>query len=131
MGIGSRCQDCSFGGIQTLIAGEKSLGLKALVPFAPGAMSWVENPALQARLKRAVSHATAPIFLVQAANDYSTAPSHELAREAQFEHLDFVSRIYPPYGSTAADGHGKFCGKATEVWGKDVLAFLDRHLKGS
>src|SRR5271165_3215325 len=31
---------CSYGGIQTLLTGERDLGVKALVPFAPGAMSW-------------------------------------------------------------------------------------------
>jgi carboxymethylenebutenolidase len=30
---------CSYGGIQTLLAGERDLALKALVPFAPAAMS--------------------------------------------------------------------------------------------
>jgi dienelactone hydrolase len=122
---------CSYGGIQTLLAGEKELGVKALIPFAPGAMSWDTAPELQVRLKRAVDKARAPILLVQAANDFNTAPTHELAREAQFRHTDFVAKIYPPFGSTPQEGHGKFCSTATGVWGNDVLAFLDAHLGGS
>jgi dienelactone hydrolase len=121
---------CSYGGIQTLLAGEKNLGVKALIPFAPGAMSWDKASELQVRLKRAVDNAKAPIFLVQAANDFSTAPSHELGREAQFRHVDFRTKIYPPFGSTPEEGHGKFCSTATSVWGNDVLAFLDAHLGG-
>jgi carboxymethylenebutenolidase len=31
---------CSFGGIQTVLATEKKLGLRATVAFAPAAMSW-------------------------------------------------------------------------------------------
>jgi dipeptidyl aminopeptidase/acylaminoacyl peptidase len=31
---------CSYGGIQTLLAGERELGIRASVLFAPGAMSW-------------------------------------------------------------------------------------------
>ncbi|MGC2003030.1 MAG: prolyl oligopeptidase family serine peptidase, partial [Candidatus Acidiferrales bacterium] len=45
---------CSYGGIQTLLSGERDLGVKALVPFAPGAMSWEQNVPLQDRLIRAV-----------------------------------------------------------------------------
>ncbi len=122
---------CSYGGIQTLLTGEKELGVKALIPFAPGAMSWANTPELQVRLKRAVDNAKAPIFLVQAANDFNTAPSHELAREAQFRHVDFRTKIYPPFGSTPEEGHGKFCSTATSVWGNDVLGFLDAHLGGA
>ena len=44
---------CSYGGIQTLLTGEHDLGVKALVPFAPGAMSWEQNVAL-AILRRAL-----------------------------------------------------------------------------
>ncbi len=45
---------CSYGGIQTLLAGERDLSVKALVPFAPGAMSWEQNQVLQNRLIRAI-----------------------------------------------------------------------------
>jgi hypothetical protein len=34
---------CSYGGIQTLLTGEHDLGVMALVPFAPGAMSSKQN----------------------------------------------------------------------------------------
>jgi dienelactone hydrolase len=119
---------CSFGGIETLLTGEHAIGVKALIPFAPGAMSWADSPALQIRLKRAVDQAKAPIFVIQAANDYNVAPSHELTREAQAHHTDFRAKVYPPYGDTPQDGHGKFCGLGMDVWGKDVLAFLDAHL---
>ena len=120
---------CSYGGIQTLLAGEKPLGVVALIPFAPGAMSWDRSDALQFRLKRAVARATAPIFLIQAANDFNLGPSHALTREAEFRHTDFRSKIYSSYGSTPEEGHGKFCRFAMGVWGNDVLAFLEAHMK--
>jgi dienelactone hydrolase len=118
---------CSYGGIQTLLAGERDLGVKALVPFAPAAMSWEENPELQDRLKRAVDHAQAPVFLLQAQNDFSLAPSHELAKEAKKKNIDFQAKIFPPFGSSHQDGHGGFCATATAVWGDDVLSFLEAH----
>src|SRR5260370_20781439 len=71
---------CSYGGIQTLLTGERDLGVKALVPFAPGAMSWEQNVPLQDRLVRAVDLAKPPGFLSQAESDYSLAPRRPLSK---------------------------------------------------
>ncbi len=117
---------CSYGGIQTLLTGERDLGVKALVPFAPGAMSWEQNVPLQDRLVRAVDLAKAPVFLIQAENDYSLAPSRALSKEANKKKKDFQSKIYPAFGSTHQDGHWGFCSSATDVWGNDVRPFLRR-----
>jgi carboxymethylenebutenolidase len=122
---------CSFGGIETLLAGERNLGVKALVPFAPGAMSWEQNVPLQERLVRAVELAKAPVFLIQAENDYNLAPSRVLSKEASKKKKDFQSKIYPAFGKTHQDGHWGFCSSATDVWGNDVLAFLEAQMKGS
>jgi dienelactone hydrolase len=120
---------CSYGGIQTLLAGERDLAIKALVPFAPGAMSWEQNVPLQDRLIRAVDHAKAPVFLVQAENDFDLAPIRVLSKEASKKHKDFQSKIYPAFGHTHHDGHWEFCTSATDIWGNDVLAFLDSQMK--
>ena len=120
---------CSYGGIQTLLAGERDLGVRALVPFAPGAMSWDQNPPLQDRLERAVDLAKAPIFLIQAENDYNLAPSKALTKEANKKRKGFQSKIYPPFGNSHHDGHWGFCSTATDVWGNDVLSFLDSQMK--
>jgi len=122
---------CSYGGIETLLTGERDVGVKALVPFAPGAMSWEQNVPLQDRLIRAIDLAKAPIFLIQAQNDYSLAPSHALTKEANKKHKDFQSKIYPNFGSSHQDGHWGFCSTATDVWGDDVLAFLDLQMKAA
>ncbi len=120
---------CSYGGIQTLLAGERDLGVRALVPFAPGAMSWDRNPVVSSRLSRAVAQAKAPVFLLQAENDYSTEPARVLSRNAEKKHKDLQAKIYPAFGSTHHDGHWGFCTAATDVWGNDVLAFLQRQMK--
>ena len=119
---------CSYGGIQTLLAGERDLGVKALVPFAPGAMSWDRNQLLPSRLKMAVDRATAPVFLIQAENDYSIEPIRTLSKEAEKKHKNFRSKLYPAFGSTHHDGHWRFCSTATDVWGNDVLAFLEQQM---
>jgi carboxymethylenebutenolidase len=122
---------CSYGGIQTLLAGERELGLKALVPFAPAAMSWDRNLPLQDLLSDAVDHAKAPIFLIQAENDYSLSPSRVLSKEAKKKKKDFEAKIYPAFGKSHQDGHWAFCSTATDVWGNDVLAFLEANMRGA
>jgi dienelactone hydrolase len=122
---------CSYGGIQTLLTGERDTGVRALVPFAPGAMSWEQNVPLQDRLLRAVDLAKAPVFLIQAENDYSLAPSRVLSKEATKKKKDFQSKVYPAFGSSHQDGHWGFCSSATEVWGNDVLTFLEAEMKGA
>jgi carboxymethylenebutenolidase len=122
---------CSYGGIQTLLAGERDLGVKALIPFAPGAMSWDRDPVLQDRLKQSVDRARAPIFLLQAENDFNLAPSRELSKEAKKKQVDFQAKVYPAFGSSHEDGHGGFCATATDVWGSDVLVFLEAHWKAA
>ena len=120
---------CSYGGIQTLLAGERDLPLRALVPFAPAAMSWDQNVPLQDLLIHAVDLAKAPIFLVQAENDYSLSPSRVLNKEAKKMKKKFDAKIYPAFGQSHQDGHGAFCSSATDVWGNDVLAFLEANMK--
>ena len=120
---------CSYGGIQTLLAGERDLGIAALVPFAPGAMSWAKNQPLQQLLRRAVDNAKSPVLLIQAQNDYDLGPSHDLSKEAEKKHKDFQSKIYPAFGHSAQDGHASFCSTATDVWGPDVLSFLAANMK--
>jgi carboxymethylenebutenolidase len=122
---------CSYGGIQTLLVGERDLGVKALVPFAPGAMSWGQDLPLRDRLIRAVDLVKAPVFLIQAENDYSLAPSQVLSAEATKKHKDFRAKIYPAFGSSHQDGHWGFCTSATDVWGGDVLAFFEARMKAA
>jgi carboxymethylenebutenolidase len=67
-------------------------------------------------------------MLIQAANDYSTAPSQELAEEFRRLHRSYVLKIYPPVGRTADDGHNLLYLEISQ-WGGDVLGFLDEHVK--
>lgn len=115
---------CSFGGIMTVLAAERELGLRAAVPFAPGAMTWRGSTEIQERLITAVRRAVVPVFLIQAENDYDLSPTRELAREMEQAGKPHRARIYPPYGETQSDGHGGFCGSGVKVWGSDVLSFL-------
>ena len=117
---------CSFGGIETVLAAERAPDLHAAVDFAGASATWSRWPALRDRLRRSVNNAHAPIFFVQAANDYNTTPSRELAAEMDRAHLPHAVRIFPPHGKTPAAGHAHFCIKGMGEWGEEVLAFL-RH----
>jgi dienelactone hydrolase len=118
---------CSFGGIQTLLSAERGLGFNAFIAFAPAALSWANAP-LRARLKVAVSNAKAPVFILQAANDFSTEPTEVLGPEAVKNGGE--ARLYPAFGGSAQDGHWAFATlkSGTSVWGDDVLGFLRRSL---
>jgi dienelactone hydrolase len=119
---------CSFGGIQTILSAEKGLGFKAFVAFGPAAMSWANVP-LRERLKGAVSNAKAPVFILQAANDFSTEPTNVLGPGAVRN--GGTARLYPAFGASVQDGHWAFATvkAGTSVWGDDVLGFLRRTLE--
>jgi dienelactone hydrolase len=115
----------SYGGIQTLLAAEKGLGLRAFVSFAPAAMSWA-NTELRKRLLKAVNDAKGPLFLIQAQNDYGLGPSEILGPVIKRKGAPNQAKVYPPYGTTPQEGHAGFA--TTEggiaIWGSDVLEFF-------
>ena len=53
---------CSFGGIQTVLASERALGVVAALDFAGAAMTWATAPDMRERLSAAARRAKAPIF---------------------------------------------------------------------
>ena len=107
----------SFGGQLTLLAAERDNTIRA-----------EHSPELCERLRAAAEKTTAPIMLIQAANDYSTAPSKELAEELRRLHKSYVLKIYPPVGQASDDGHN-FLYLGIPQWEPDVFGFLDEHVK--
>ena len=121
---------CSYGGIQTLLAAEQGWGVKGFVPFAPAAMSWA-NQHLRGRLRRAVRNARAPLFLLQAENDYSTGPTEVLGPAIRERGAPNQAKLYPPFGATSQHGPAAFAcwNPGTRVWGADVMEFLGAVLR--
>jgi dienelactone hydrolase len=113
---------CSYGGIQTLLTAARPVGIRAAVPFAPGAMRWRYSKGLRERLVRAAREARVPELLIQAENDYDLSPSQILGAELESGGHGHA-KTYPATGASAQDGHG-FCVTGFDVWGPDVLAFL-------
>jgi carboxymethylenebutenolidase len=119
----------SFGGQLALLAAERDATVRATVAFDGAAHhSWERSAEVRERLFTAVRNAAAPIMLIQASNDYSTAPSRALADELERLHKRHVLRIYPPVGQTADDGHNAVY-LAIPAWEEDVFQFLDTYVK--
>jgi len=114
---------CSFGGIQTLLSAEKELGARAFIAFAPAAESW-SNGALRLRLEEAVKSAKAPVFILQAKNDYNIEPTKVLGKIAASH--GGRQQIYEKFGKTEQDAHWAFATTAPgiAVWRNDVLDFI-------
>jgi carboxymethylenebutenolidase len=115
----------SFGGIQTVLATEKQLGIKGSIAFAPAAMAWASLPLLRSRLIEAVRLATVPILLIQAENDYDLTPTKTMARELEKANKPHKLLIFPPFGTTHADGHS-FSVRGDRIWGDEVFSFFAR-----
>jgi len=117
----------SFGGALSLLLAAHDTTLRAAVVFGAAAASWVRSPELQRRLLAAVRQ-TGPVFLLHAANDYSTAPGKALAAELQRVGRPGRLMIYPPVGRTAREGHNLVYLKVP-MWEAEVFSFLDEHVR--
>jgi dienelactone hydrolase len=121
----------SFGGIQTLLTAERDaregLGVKCFVAMSPAAMSW--SPFWAERLTRAVKSARAPIFLLQAQNDFNLGPSHVLGPQVDAKGAPNRHQIFPTHLLPGGDpndhqqGHSAFFADPN-AWEKEVLAYL-------
>lgn len=115
----------SFGGSLTLLLAEVEPELRAVVVFSAGGYSWDRSAELRARLVAAAAHASAPILLIHAANDYSVSPGTALDHYLADLGKEHGLRIYPPVGATPDDGHDMLY-LAVDRWEADVFSFLDR-----
>ena len=119
----------SFGGTVSLLAGARDPGFRCAVDFAGAAMNWERTPTLRATMLEAARQLAVPICLVQSENDYSTAPTRELAAELGRHGKAHVARVFPAFGLTADEGH-LFLQNGAPIWGPWVRAFLERWLQG-
>jgi len=69
-----------------------------------------------------------PVFFLQAENDHDLTPNRVLSEEVRKSGQPVEARVYPPFGSGVREGHS-FCSRGTDIWGPDVLKFIQTHLK--
>ena len=118
----------SFGASLTLLIAERDSALRAAIAFSGSTASWDHSPQLRARLIEAVGRTTAPIFFIEAQNDYSIAPAKTLSAEMERLGKPYRIKIYPPVGQTAEDGHG-FIFLRVGAWEHDVFDFLQECMR--
>ncbi|MBT6511793.1 MAG: prolyl oligopeptidase family serine peptidase, partial [Rhodospirillaceae bacterium] len=117
----------SFGGTNTLLAAAKSGGFRCAVEFAGAAINWEHTPGLRALMLERAGQVQCPISFIQAATDYSTRPTVELAAAARAAGLEVEERVFPAWGITQDEGH-VFERNGPHVWGAYVRRFLERWL---
>ena len=118
----------SFGGIQTMLAVERRSDYRVAVDCSGAAQTWRGSPDLRARLMAAASRATIPVFFLQAENDYDLTPNRVLSEEVRRTGQSLEIKTYPTFGSSAQEGHS-FCWRGMNIWGPDVLKFIESNTK--
>jgi Dipeptidyl aminopeptidases/acylaminoacyl-peptidases len=115
----------AYGGLQSLLVAERGLDLRACIAFSPAAMSW-GNREVRQRAIDAVHRCKAPIFLLQAQNDYTLGPSDMLGPIIREKGGANQSKVYPAFGTTHAEGEMGFAcwEEGIKIWGSDFLDFL-------
>jgi dienelactone hydrolase len=118
----------SFGGSLTFLMAAREPDIRAVVIFSGAGYSWDRSPELRRRLLAAAARVRAPVFLIHAANDYSTGMGTAL--DARLQQLGRAHRlkIYPPIGHTPEDGHA-FPLIGVSAWEPDVFSFLDEYMR--
>ena len=120
----------SFGGVMSLLAAARHPRLRCTVDFAGAAMNWERTPTLRRTMIDAVRGLPIPVAFVQAENDYSVAPTRELAAECARLGRVYAARVFPAFGLTADEGH-LFFQNGAPVWGPWVRTLLERWLQGA
>jgi len=118
----------SFGGQLSLLAAERDNSVRAAVTFGAAAASWKEWPELREHLLGAVRKINAPLLLIHASNDYSTAPGTAMAAERKRISKPEVLKIYSAVGKTSEEGHN-FVYSSVARWEIDVFKFLDANVR--
>ncbi|WP_165357548.1 DUF4440 domain-containing protein [Sphingosinicella sp. CPCC 101087] len=114
----------SFGGVLVLLAAERGLGLRAAADFAGSALNWERSEEFRTRLTEAARNARIPLFLGQAENDFSTAPTRELGRVLAAAGKPHRAIVFPPFGVTTREGHGLGV-DGVEVWADELFGFFE------
>lgn len=123
----------SFGGIVTIFAASRSDAFRAVIDQAGGALTWNYSPALREALPAAAQQVRAPVLLMVAQNDATTASITTIADVLRRHNPATEMIIYPPFtpsGPAPAPGHATFSAQGTAIWKNDVQSFFAKYLGG-
>lgn len=119
----------SFGGIETVLGAER-VPYCAAIDAAGAAQSWAGSPQLREVMIHAAHASRAPMFLLQAENDYDLSPTRTLSAQLHQAGKSAEEKIYPAFGENHMWGHN-FAWLGGSIWGPDGIAFLERHCGGT
>ena len=117
----------SFGGVEAVLGAERA-HYCAVVDAAGGAESWAAAPALRALMEGAMRRTRAPIFFIQAENDYDLSPSRSRRRRCATP-AGRRRKIYATFGRSPAEGHS-FAWRGSGIWGRMRSRSSPRHCGG-
>jgi dienelactone hydrolase len=124
----------SLGGIITIFTLARSAAFRCGIAQAGGALTWDRSAAIRASLPAAARAAQAPLLMMIAENDRSTAPVTTLDAEMRAANRPHEVKLYPPFTPPRNDtpgmapGHLLFGAAGVNIWGDDALAYLRRYL---
>jgi dienelactone hydrolase len=122
---------CSYGGIQTLLAAEQDVGLRAAFAISPGALSWSGHSLLRERLVETVSRSLIPVRLIQPPKDASLEPARVLGAEARrLGKNSFTTKVYPATMPESQQGHCFGGARGMRNWAREALGFFADALAG-
>lgn len=117
----------SLGGIHTLLALAHDRRWRCGLDFSGGASQWKAHPKIRQMLLDAATALAAPVFLIQPANDFNTAPTEQLAALLAELGKPHEAAIFPKWGADGAEAH-RFCAAGQQIWGPRVAQFLEKYL---
>jgi dienelactone hydrolase len=117
------------GGVQAILAGREEIGVRCFVSFFPGVTTWKESLVFQGVMSGAIRRLNEPLFLVFVKNNQDLDPADVLGEDLRKKGKPNRTKVYPAFGKPNDFGR-KFVTEGTQIWGPDVLSFLDETMKG-
>jgi dienelactone hydrolase len=123
----------SFGGTVTTFAAAKSSEFRCAIAQAPGALNWERSPALRQALTEAAARIHVPLQCMGAENDATTKNVTGVCGAVTAHGGTAEAIVYPPFKPASNPnapnaGHAIFSAEGMNIWSKDALAFLAKHM---
>ena len=113
------------GAIHTLYEADQLTGVRGLVAFSPGVVSWSNSTVVRGMLIASIRKATAPIFLLYTENQ-NQEPAEALGPELDRKGPPNRLKVYP---APKVTDEGLTASSGLSNWGADVLSFLAETMK--
>ena len=111
------------GAVTSMFLEDSGPKVSAMALISPATLVLRDDPSMAKRLKQVVHDVKAPVFLMQAENEFSLLPLEAFGSELKKKGGLNRIKLFPGYGGAPTDAQ-KFGSEGYPVWQKDVLAFF-------